>query len=93
MQSGFFLHNRKKPKKHQNRHYSPLHDVPFPLNPFLQGQLNDPSVLVQVAFLSQLCVFSEHSFISVEIEKYQIKSLFATNLRTHTIVYITIVIY
>ena len=42
----------------------PKHVVPFPVNPFLQKQVKEPSVLVQVAFVWQLWVPKEHSSLS-----------------------------
>ena len=43
----------------------PSHLCPFPVNPCLQEQLNDPSVFVQVAlFLLQLWVSPAHSSMS-----------------------------
>ena len=42
-----------------------MHLCPFPVNPCLQEQLNDPSVFVQVAlFLLQLCISPAHSSMS-----------------------------
>ena len=38
--------------------------VPFPVNPGLQEQLNDPTVLLQMACVLQLSVFEAHSSIS-----------------------------
>ena len=39
---------------------------PFPVNPSLQVQLNEPAVLMQFAFALQLSVRLEHSLISAE---------------------------
>ena len=44
----------------------PVHVTPLPLNPVLQAQVNDPSVLVHVALLSQLWVPRVHSLLSVK---------------------------
>ena len=43
---------------------SPVQLVPFPIKPGLQEQLNDPSVLLQMAWVLQLPVFKAHSSIS-----------------------------
>jgi len=40
--------------------------TPLPVYPELQEQLNEPGVLVQFAFVSQLSVAKAHSLISVE---------------------------
>ena len=45
---------------------SPVHDVPLPVYPELQVQLNDPSVSVQNASGSQSWVFVVHSLMSGE---------------------------
>lgn len=42
----------------------PLQVVPFPVNPFLQLQTNDPTVLVHVAWAWQLAVPKRHSSTS-----------------------------
>ena len=44
--------------------YLPVQLVPFPIKPGLQEQLNDPSVLLQMAWVLQLSVFKAHSSIS-----------------------------
>ena len=45
---------------------SPVHDVPLPVYPELQVQLNDPSVSVQNASGSQSWAFVVHSLMSKE---------------------------
>ena len=45
---------------------SPVHDVPLPVYPALQVQLNDPSVSVQNASGSQSWAFVVHSLMSGE---------------------------
>ena len=45
--------------------YSPEQDVPLPVYPALHWQRNDPTLLMQLAFSSQLWVISVHSLISV----------------------------
>ena len=47
----------------------PLQDVPFPVNPCLQEQLKEPSLLVHSAFSSHGLVSAEHSSISYEMEQ------------------------
>ena len=42
---------------HSGMLYLPARLVPFPVNPFLQEQLSDPSVLLQIAWVLQLSVF------------------------------------
>jgi len=42
----------------------PTQTVPFPVNPSLQVQVKDPSLLKQLAFLSHGPPFFEHSSIS-----------------------------
>ena len=44
--------------------YLPAQLVPFSVNPGLQEQLNDPSVLLQIEWVLQLCVIKAHSSIS-----------------------------
>ena len=42
----------------------PEHVTPSPENPLLQAHVNEPTVLVQAAFVSQLSVLAVHSSIS-----------------------------
>ena len=59
------LQNSKdKKKKHFKQSNSPEHVVPIPVNPLLQAQVKEPSVLAHVAFEWQLCVPSVHSLLS-----------------------------
>jgi len=45
---------------------APLHSIPSPTNPSLQEHVNDPGVLAQSAFASQLLSASDpHSLISL----------------------------
>jgi len=48
---------------HQN---SPVQMVPFPVNPALQVQLNEPTMLLQTAFVPQLSAPESHSLTSAE---------------------------
>ena len=43
-----------------------MQDVPFPVYPELQEQLNDPAVFVQAALAAQLCALPVHSSSSGE---------------------------
>ena len=54
--------------KDQNM-FLPEQEVPFPVYPVLQAQMNDAAVFVQVALLSQSWVFREHSLLSKEKKK------------------------
>ena len=51
--------------------YTPSHVTPFPVYPSLQAHVKEPGVLVQVALVWQLLVFSVHSSTSAKewIEK------------------------
>ena len=49
--------------------YIPSQSVPFPVNPCLQVQLKDPSLLVQSAFLSHGLESAEHSSISAVVRQ------------------------
>ena len=49
-----------------SHHNLPVQLTPFPVYPEMQKQLNEPGVLVQFAFVSQLSVAEAHSLISVE---------------------------
>ena len=51
--------------KYQNM---PWQVVPSPVNPCLQAQLKEPSLLVQFAFLLHGLVSAKHSSISKEIK-------------------------
>ena len=44
--------------------HKPVHDCPFPINPLLQVHVKLPTVLVQLALVSQLSVLVEHSSMS-----------------------------
>ena len=44
-----------------------LHVTPSPVYPLLHPHVNDPAVLLQVAFTSQLSVFNPHSSISLQL--------------------------
>ncbi len=44
-----------------------VHVVPFPVNPGLHAQLNDPSKFEQVAFALQPPLFVAHSFTSAHV--------------------------
>ena len=59
--------------------FLPVHDVPLPLKPGLQEQLNDSTVSIQVAFLWQLCVPLTHSF-STQNQTYKDLCFVFTNI-------------
>ena len=57
----------------------PVHSIPLPVNPELQAHVNDPTVFVQAAFLSQLSVLRVHSLLSkIDIKECTYRGIFPT---------------
>ena len=64
--------NHEKPFAQDRVNYSPEQDVPLPVYPALHWHRNDPTLLMQLAFSSQLWVISVHSLISAEDKQLKI---------------------